>query len=353
MTDPNRPLILIVEDEPATREMLSDLLGDAGYGVVHAANGRAGLARIAAGGIDLVLLDLMLPDLNGWELCREVRAQETATYLPILMLTAMTRPSHQQAGFAAGADDYIGKPFEAENLLNRVEVWIRTSQRLQRQQAALVRQACLLDLAPDGIFVRDLAGRVTYWSAGAEVLYRWSRREAEGRDASQLLRTEFPQPRSEIEATVLRDGLWTGELVQTRRDGSHLRVSSRWALECDEFGRPLAILELNTDVTEREALRAAERRYLDARLEGVLLASRELAQLLNNSLVLPVGVMDVLLTQTNLSPSLRSLVEDAAGALDTAAEQVTQFGKVVRVETRETPLGPSLDLERSVAPAPC
>jgi PAS domain S-box-containing protein len=351
--DAKRPVVLVVEDDAGTRELLLDLLDDAGYGVVHAVDGREGLARIAAGGVDLVLLDLMLPEVNGLELCREVRAKETASYLPILMLTALAREEQRQEGFDAGADDYINKPFEADDLLRRVQVWMRTSQRLQRQQAALVRQARLLDLAPDGIFVRDLAGRAAYWSAGAEVLYRWTRREAEGRDAHGLLRTEFPQPRPEIEAIVLQDGLWTGELVQTRRDGSRLRVASRWALECDDFGRPLAILELNTDVTEREALREAERRYLDARLEGVLLASRELAQLLNNSLVLPVGVMDVLLTQTNLSPSLRDLVQDAAGALGTAAEQVTRFGKVVRVETRETPLGPSLDLERSVAPAPC
>ena len=313
MDTQRRPVILVVEDDAGTREILFDLLDDAGYGVVHAADGREGLARIAAGGVDLVLLDLMLPGLNGLELCREVRARETETYLPILMLTAMTQPTQRQAGFDAGADDYISKPFEADDLLRRVQVWMRTSQRLQRQQEALVRQARLLDLAPDGIYVRDLAGRAAYWSAGAEVLYRWTRREAEGREARELLRTEFPQPLREIEATVLQDGLWTGELVQTRRDGSRLRVASRWALECDEFGRPLAILELNTDVTEREALREAERRYLDARLEGVLLASRELAQLLNNSLVLPVGVMDVLLAQTNLSPSLRDLVQDAAG----------------------------------------
>ena len=115
--DTQRPVILVVEDDAGTREVLFDLLDDAGYGVVHAADGPEGLARIAAGGVDLVLLDLMLPGLNGLELCREVRARETETYLPILMLTALTGYEHRQEGFDAGADDYISKPFAADDLL--------------------------------------------------------------------------------------------------------------------------------------------------------------------------------------------------------------------------------------------
>jgi PAS domain S-box-containing protein len=346
--DSRRPLILIVEDDPMTSELLTDLLVDAGYGVVRAADGREGLARILNGGVDLVLLDLMLPHLDGLQLCREVRSRQNASYLPILMLSSLSLPTDEQAGFLAGADDYIHKPFDAINLLNRVGVWVRTSLRLQQQQAALARQASLLDLAPDAIYVRDLAGCVSYWSAGAEVLYRWTREQAVDRNAHELLRTEAEQSLSEIETRVMLDGSWTGELVQTRRDGTRVRVASRWALECDENGRPLAILELNSDITEREALREAERRVVEARLEGVLLAGRELAYLLNNSLVVPVGNVDVLLRDPDLPGFCRGLVQEIAEGLSEVTEQIDRFQQVARVETRATPFGPALDLARSI-----
>ncbi len=344
-----RPLVLIVEDDPLTSELLTDLLVDAGYGVVRASDGREGLARILNGGVDLVLLDLMLPHVDGLQLCREVRARQNVSYLPILILSALSLPTDEQAGFLAGADDYIHKPFDATHLLNRVGVWVRTSLRLQQQQAALARQASLLDLAPDGIFVRDLAGRVSYWSAGAEVLYRWTREQAAGRNAHELLQTEADQPLAEIETSVMLAGSWTGELVQTRRDGTRVRVASRWALECDENGRPLAILELNSDITEREALREAGRRVMEARLEGVLLASRELAHLLNNSLVVPVGNLDVLLRDPDLPGFCRALVQEIAEGLSEVTEQIDRFQQVTRVETRPTPFGPALDLARSIS----
>ena len=130
-------------------------------------------------------------------------------YLPIILLTAIGSEAGRHAASPAGADDYVTKPFETADLLDRVDVWVRTRRRLEQQRVVLTRQAELLELASDAIFVRDLAGIITYWNAGAEALYGWPRAEALGKVSHELLRTEFPRPRAAIEAAVLDEDAGT------------------------------------------------------------------------------------------------------------------------------------------------
>jgi PAS domain S-box-containing protein len=121
----------------------------------------------------------------------------------------------------------------------------------------------LLDLASDAIFARDLdEDTIRYWNLSAERLYGWRSDEAIGRRPHELLNTEFPEPLDAIQAQLFAVGRWSGELIHTARDGARRHVVSRWSLQRDAEGRPQAILELNTDVTERraaeQALRARE-----------------------------------------------------------------------------------------------
>ena len=136
---PSGHVVLLVEDDPAIRDMVEQLLVREGYSVRTAADGAAGLARIKAGGIDLVLLDALLPKLHGFELCRRVRAQEGEVYLPIIMLTGLTDAADRHAGFVAGADDYVTKPFSVEALLARVRVWLGVRARLAAANTRLLQ----------------------------------------------------------------------------------------------------------------------------------------------------------------------------------------------------------------------
>src|SRR5215208_8369806 len=120
---PARPMVLVVEDDESIAELLHMLLDGVGYATERAVDGTAGLARIEAGGVDLVLLDLMLPGLDGLEVCRRVRAQSGDAFLPIIMMTALVTEQQRLDGFAAGADDYVPKPFSTDELLARVQVW--------------------------------------------------------------------------------------------------------------------------------------------------------------------------------------------------------------------------------------
>jgi DNA-binding response OmpR family regulator len=131
------PVVLVVEDDPAIVDLLQELLASGGYQVEHATTGLAGLARLQAGGVDLVLLDVDLPDISGLDLCRAVRAAPGAGdgYVPIIMVTGMVNAAACRAGFAAGADDYVLKPFDLQELLARVAAWLRIRQQLQTAHA--------------------------------------------------------------------------------------------------------------------------------------------------------------------------------------------------------------------------
>jgi PAS domain S-box-containing protein len=119
-------------------------------------------------------------------------------------------------------------------------------------EEGLREQASLLSLTHDAIFVRDMSDVITYWNRGAEGFYGWMAEDAIGKRTHDLLRTIFPAPFDEINAELLRTGRWEGDLVHTKRDGTKLIVASRWALQQNESGNPVAVLETNNDITERK-----------------------------------------------------------------------------------------------------
>ncbi len=117
--------ILIVEDDPAIRNGLSDVLVFNGYSVKAVEDGREGLDLLLNDHFDLVLLDIMLPSMDGFTICRETRSAKP--YQPIIMITAKGAEDDVVAGFKAGADDYITKPFSLRELTVRVEAMLRRS----------------------------------------------------------------------------------------------------------------------------------------------------------------------------------------------------------------------------------
>jgi len=114
--------ILVVEDDPRLADMLSEYLGQAGFRVTVAPLGRAALERLSAAEYDAVVLDLMLPDMDGLDVCRQLR---TTSDTPILMLTGRGDAIDRIVGLEIGADDYLPKPFEPRELLARLRAILR------------------------------------------------------------------------------------------------------------------------------------------------------------------------------------------------------------------------------------
>jgi PAS domain S-box-containing protein len=124
-----------------------------------------------------------------------------------------------------------------------------TARRQAEEQ--IRRTAALLEVAHDAIFVRDLDGRITYWNAGAERTYGFSRAEAVGRISHDMLRTRFPEPLTSIEAATTGSSSWDGELTQRCADGRSIIVESRWAAQRAPDGSLLGFMEVNRDITAR------------------------------------------------------------------------------------------------------
>lgn len=125
-----RPRVLIVDDERGLRELLEYGLDQAGFSVRSATEGSAALALLEAWPPDVIVLDVMLPGSDGFTLLPEIRRLTTA---PVVMLTARTELSEKIAGFTAGADDYVGKPFDLEELVARLRTLLRRPRIDQRE----------------------------------------------------------------------------------------------------------------------------------------------------------------------------------------------------------------------------
>jgi len=125
MNDERRNSILVVDDDRNLRSIIASNLELAGYSALEAADGNAALAYMDTAVPDLVLLDVMLPVMDGYEVCRRIRKHPTCAHIPIIMLTARGETVDAVMGFEAGADDYIVKPFSPQEMLARVRAKIR------------------------------------------------------------------------------------------------------------------------------------------------------------------------------------------------------------------------------------
>jgi DNA-binding response OmpR family regulator len=118
------PTVLVIDDDGATQHLLALLLGSAGYMLLRADSGEAGLALLDQARVDLVVLDLRLPGLDGFDVCVRIR-ERAGRQPPILVLTATTRPNGATTSIQVGADDYVAKPYAAGELLARIGALLR------------------------------------------------------------------------------------------------------------------------------------------------------------------------------------------------------------------------------------
>ncbi len=121
--------VLVVEDDPDIAQLVTRYLEKAGFSADMVANGREALAAITAKPPDVLILDLMLPHVDGLEICRVVRGNKATAAIPIIMLTARSEESDRIVGLEIGADDYLGKPFSPNELVARVRALVRRAQR--------------------------------------------------------------------------------------------------------------------------------------------------------------------------------------------------------------------------------
>lgn len=164
------PVILVVDDEPKNVRLLQALLGLQGYVVVTAANGRECIEAVARQGIDLILLDVMMPGMDGFEVVRAIRADPSHRLVPIVLVTALDATEDRVRGIDAGCDDFISKPFEHTELLARIKTSLTLSY-FRRELDEKEKLAAAIAATRDAIVVCSPDGQVQQFNPMAKELF--------------------------------------------------------------------------------------------------------------------------------------------------------------------------------------
>jgi len=204
------PTLLIIEDDPTLLRGLKDNFEAQGYVVRTAADGQKGLDSLLANPPDLVLLDIMLPKVNGYEICRAARAKKLD--MPILMLTAKGQEEDIVRGLEVGADDYVTKPFGIRELIARVKAFLR--RRPAAQTALFQFGDCRLDLTAHKLFKNEAEVELT---------------------AKEFRLLEFfvKRPGRALTRDMILDGVWGSEVMVTDRSVDRCVTTLRAKIESD------------------------------------------------------------------------------------------------------------------------
>ena len=195
--------------------------------------------------------------------------------------------------------------------------FLRDISERKRAEAARAEQARLLNLSNDALIVRDIQDCVIYWNRGAEALYGWSREEALGKVVHSLLQNEFPKPLEQIQEELHRNNHWTGEIVQTKRNGQCITVLSRWTLDRDEDGNPAGVLAVNTDITERKRVEQALRDAGERKNEFLAMLAHELRN--------PIAPIRYMLEIMRSAGNNAELMEQARSTMERQLFQMTRL----------------------------
>lgn len=158
----SKGFVLVVDDEEQNRSLLRDLLEARGYEVAEAENGAQALEKIAQHPPDAILLDLMMPQMDGFEVCRRLKNDLKTARIPILMVTALTERKERMMGIAAGANDFLSKPIDAQDVILRVRNAVYTTQLYDQLQTEKENsERLLLNILPKPVAERMKKGELT------------------------------------------------------------------------------------------------------------------------------------------------------------------------------------------------
>src|SRR5258707_5428396 len=281
-TADERVNILLVDDQSANLLALESILADMDENLVKADSGRDALRALLDREFAVVLLDVQMPDLDGFETASLIRERDKSRDTPIIFLTALSRSeTHVFRGYELGAVDYIFKPFEPEILRSKVNVFVelfRKTQALTKQAHELVRLSkqneLILNAAAEGVLGVDLEGVATLVNPAAARMMGRRADEVRGREVHSLLHPAFPGvstcniERCTLNAAIHGDYM-RDEMGDTffRDDGTSFPVEFCVSLMYDEDDRRVGSVITFRDVSEKRAAALAaenERRYREA-----------------------------------------------------------------------------------------
>jgi PAS domain S-box-containing protein len=255
--------ILIVDDQQNAREVLSELLAEEGYNLALASNGEEALAKAAELVPDLILLDVMMPGMDGFEVCQHLRADPLLAEVPVIMVTSLDDADSRLRGLEAGVDDFVAKPYSLAELQARV----RSITRLNRQrrlrtlelQAQRDRTQAILQAVGEAVVVADVNGIIQYLNPAAVAVTGFTPEEALGR-SWRLWQSEEAGDHlyDDILQMVCAGQTWRGEVVNKHKNGTlyHAALTVAPLSAPGSQDQPIGFVSVQRDITP---LKNAER----------------------------------------------------------------------------------------------
>jgi len=343
--DQPAPRILVVDDNPSNLTLLEAQLRPAGYRVRTATSGRAALDA-AAEGADLILLDVMMPGLDGYEVCRRLKGDERTSSIPVVMLTSLRERADKILALEAGADDFLSKPSDRAELLARIRGLLRmkrlgddlaqsrdeTSRQAELLAAEKSRAEAILFSIGDGVLTTDMDGRVTMLNQAAESIAGVTNEAVLGREWREALGARLTDgaPLTD-DACPLRRALRGEQAVEAedlaiwRPDGRQITVGVFASAVRRAGGQPVGAVAVLRDVTREREVEAMKREFVG-------LVSHEL----RSPTAVIFGFAELLMDEA-LPPSARRYVERIHRETERLSGMLQDFLDIERLEAGKIP----------------
>lgn len=245
-----RPVVMVVDDTPENLRLMQAILTTEHYGVTLAADGPTALKMAKASPPDLILLDVMMPGMDGYEVCRQLKADEATQHIPIIFVTALHDSEAETRGFAVGGEDFVTKPINVPVVKARV----RSHLALYRQRRSLESMfRDVIEFAPDAFILADPEGRIVQINARAEQLFGYPRADLLGLSVEVLIPPDLRSLHVEHRQDFIRapHGLRMGTAIQClRQDGAEFPADIN--ISPLKTNRGNLLMAVVRDVTERQ-----------------------------------------------------------------------------------------------------
>jgi two-component system sensor histidine kinase UhpB len=330
--------ILVVDDKPEILRLFSEMLRLHGYQVWEASTGRRGLQMTRQMRPDLLLLDVVMPDLNGIEVCRRIKADLLlADVFVVLVSGQATSSAERVSGLEAGADEYIAKPVDTAEFLARIRTIVRLRDANAALRASERHYRSLVDILPEGVGMIDPDGRFAAVNPQAVAMLGFA-------DGKELLRksvAELMQPEDQARfranlASAFKAGIMRNtEYTMIRKAGQRIAVELSAAVSTNTEGRPLGLVMVARDITERkraeEELRNVSRRIIEAQEAERLRVARELHDGVNQVLAsAKMRLRKVEEIASELKPAAREILSRSHRLIGQALEENRRIAQNLR-----------------------
>jgi PAS domain S-box-containing protein len=245
--------ILIVDDEPKNLTVLEAILDNPGYRLVRAESAEQALLALLADEFALLILDIRMPGVTGFELAQMIKARRKTASVPIIFLTAYYDDDQQIIeGYETGAVDYVKKPVNRAILRSKVAVFAELYRKQRNLEEANRVLAAVVECSDDAILSKDLNGIIATFNQGAERLFGYKAEEVVGKPVTILIPLDRQHEGPEILARIRRGDPVLCETVRRRKDGTLVDISLSVSPVTDDQGRVIGASKIARDVTARK-----------------------------------------------------------------------------------------------------